>query len=195
MCLHSGPCRDGEVEAAELTAVVDELVKTQFSSRLFMYGLMAMTFALVMILGCGFGLTWAVVLSQKDTTVVNGTWVTRADKLPIQLGNSQMTVVDGMLSSRHAANATVSTQPNTVQRPLSANMTTAQLTSLTRVYLSSSTGAQVGLVVTGFRLVAGSPPTLLLSTPSGSLEVSGNSISGSAAAGLVGDTAMVWQGE
>ena len=65
--------------------------------------------------------------------------MTRADKLPIQLGNSQMTVVDGMLCSRDASNATVSTQPNTVQRPLSANMTTAQLTSLTRVYLSSST--------------------------------------------------------
>ncbi|KAG2442581.1 hypothetical protein HXX76_002666 [Chlamydomonas incerta] len=185
---------DGEVEAAELTAVVDELVKTQFSSRLFLYGLVAMTFALVMILGCGFGLTWAVVLSQKDTTVVNNTWVTRSDKVPIQLGNSQMTVLDGMLSSRGATNVTVSTVPGTVERPLNANMTSAQLTSLTRVYLRSSDGAQVGLRVTGFRLVAGSPPTLLLSTPSGSLAVSGNSVSGSATTGLVGDPAMVWQG-
>ena len=81
-------------------------------------------------------ITWNSLWQMQ---VVNGTWVTRADKLPIQLGNSQMTVVDGMLCSRDASNATVSTQPNTVQRPLSANMTTAQLTSLTRVYLSSST--------------------------------------------------------
>ncbi|KAG2448351.1 hypothetical protein HYH02_006933 [Chlamydomonas schloesseri] len=185
---------DGEVEAAELTAVVDELVKTQFSSRLFLYGLMAMTFALVMILGSGFGLTWAVVLSQKDTTVVSNTWVTRSDKVPIQLGNSQMTVVDGMLSSRGATNVTVSTTPSTVERPLNADMSAAQLTSLTRVYLRGSDGAQVGLRVTGFRVLAGSPPTLLLSTPSGSLVVSGNTVTGSATTTLMGDAAVVWQG-
>ncbi len=122
-------------------------------------------------------------------------WVTRSNKVPIQLGNSQMTVVDGMLSTRGATNVTVSTTPSTVERPLSGDMSAAQLVSLKRVYLRSSGGAQMGMRVTGFRLLAGSPPTLLLSTPSGSLAVSGSTVSGSATANLVGDTAVVWQGE
>eukprot|EP00198_Chlamydomonas_reinhardtii_P013576 XP_001702913.1 predicted protein [Chlamydomonas reinhardtii] len=159
---------DGNLDPNEISQIVDTLANEQFRGRHLKYGFLALALVVVVLIGCMFGISWAVFLANKDTEVQQGVWVTRADKLPIQLGNSQMTVVDGMLCSRDASNATVSTQPNTVQRPLSANMTTAQLTSLTRVYLSSST----------YRLVAGSPPTLLLSTPSGSLEVSGNSISG-----------------
>ncbi|KAG2442583.1 hypothetical protein HXX76_002668 [Chlamydomonas incerta] len=184
---------DGNLDPNEISQIVETLANEQFRGRHLKYGFLALALVVVVLIGCLFGITWAVFLANKDTEVRQGVWVTRSDKVPIQLGNNQMTVLDGMLSSRGATNVTVSTVPSTVERPLNANMTSAQLTSLTRVYLRSSDGAQVGLRVTGFRLVAGSPPTLLLSTPSGSLAVSGNSVSGSATTGLVGDPAMVWQ--
>ncbi|KAG2448353.1 hypothetical protein HYH02_006935 [Chlamydomonas schloesseri] len=184
---------DGNLDPSEISQIVETLANEQFRGRHLKYGFLALALVAVLLIGCMFGISWAVFLANKDTEVRQGVLVTRSDKVPIQLGNSQMTVVDGMLSSRGATNVTVSTTPSTVERPLNADMSAAQLTSLTRVYLRGSDAAQVGLRVTGFWVLAGSPPMLLLSTPSGSLAVSGNTVTGSATTTLMGDVAVVWQ--
>ncbi|KAG2499952.1 hypothetical protein HYH03_002237 [Edaphochlamys debaryana] len=149
---------DGYVDTEELGIVVAELVKTKFKGRLYLWGLAAITFALVMILGCGFGLTWAVLMANKDTSVKNNIWVVRGTDDPLRAASSSYTVRNNVMVPRGGSATSrlaVSTATLTRRVPLGANVTTAELAALTRVHLKSSSGAEAGFVVTGFQEQAG----------------------------------------
>lgn len=52
-----------------MTSVVDNLVHHKLRSRWLLYGLLVLIVFTVILLGAMFGLTWAVILSLKDTKV------------------------------------------------------------------------------------------------------------------------------
>ncbi|KXZ56781.1 hypothetical protein GPECTOR_1g703 [Gonium pectorale] len=185
---------DGEIEASDLGAVVDEIVKSKFQSKVFGWGMVMAMLCLVLLLGSAFGLTWAVVLSQKDTRIRNGVLMSRSTDQPLQVVNMQYTVDQlGVLTARNAG--PIATTRLYEQRILHANMTASELSGLSSVYVTGLKGAQVGFRVTGFSLRPGqSPPELLLSTPGGTLVMRGEDLAEDLLPpGLVTGTDETWK--
>ncbi|GFR41007.1 hypothetical protein Agub_g1674, partial [Astrephomene gubernaculifera] len=171
---------DGDIDPSELEEVVDELVKSQFKSRLFMAGMIMVIFSLVLLLGSGFGLTWAVVLAHKDTTI-NDKFVllSSSTNKPVQATDANYTVApSGLLLSRSSA-GTVATGAYYAQRMLNSSMTSEELTYLARVCVLGANGAELGLRVTGYKLLSGSPAQLHVHTPSGTLVLTGSKVDNS----------------
>ncbi|GLC51144.1 hypothetical protein PLESTB_000470600 [Pleodorina starrii] len=179
---------DGEVDESELEGVVDVLVKEQFKGRMFLSGILMVTFSLILLLASSFGLTWAVVSLHTDTTIRGRVIVRKHSDQPLQLASSDLTVdpTSGALLSR--GSKVVGTSTLYTSRSLNANMTTRLLNTLARISVNGTDGVQVGFRVTGYAVTASSPPELHISTPTGVLVLVGDRLSGASAAASLLET-------
>ncbi|KAG2499940.1 hypothetical protein HYH03_002227 [Edaphochlamys debaryana] len=180
---------NGALDAEEIEAIVNSLAKEKFRGRYVQFGFLALFLTVIALLGCTAGIMWAVILAAKDTKVVNGVLINRKTGTPVQvLGHDITTGANGLLTQRRGG-AAITTGSQFTELKLSSSMSREQLASLTRVRFKSSTGAEVGLRVTGFAVKASSdnsPPVLHLSTPTGMVVVRGEELApGSAHTALV----------
>ncbi|KAG2481948.1 hypothetical protein HYH03_019092 [Edaphochlamys debaryana] len=81
---------DNKITRPELEEVINHLVNHQFKNRIFLYFFLALLTYFLLLAGSLFGVTWAVVYAQKDTTVVNNIIVTKDGHTPLQLRSSDL---------------------------------------------------------------------------------------------------------
>ncbi|KAG2448352.1 hypothetical protein HYH02_006934 [Chlamydomonas schloesseri] len=144
----------------------------------------------IFLVGITLGLIYAVGFASKNSVVEGGTLVSRTSKAPVQLGNSAFTVdsrnmlVTVTPGSNTTAPRLVQTTTAQTLKLLSSNMTAAELQSVRRVYLKSGDGTELALKVSSFTMREDMPASggrgvrvALLRTPSGTLQLRGESVS------------------